>query len=479
MWIGGNLHTSMKCGVLIVCLCLTAVLVPSAARAQLTADSGEITGIVVDEQAAKVPAVKVSLVSAERGLIRVTVSGPDGTYRFPLVAPARYRVEFEADQFEKRVSQEVVVNVGETVRLDATLSLAGLQVNVDVRAAPGTLDPERISQSTIIGSDVLETFPINQRNYLDFAVLTPGVIESTTIVGAADFRVAIAPTSGLSIDGSNGRGNSVLIDGVANNGATGNVRPSVPQEAVQEFQVNRSNYSAEFGGSIGGVLNIVTRPGGNQHRGTAFGFLRNRALDARNYFDPANSAFTRLQTGASAGGPVRRNRSYYFAAIERLDRHETTFVSIPQDPDLLNRPTPSQQGLLRFLGQTGDPALARLSATLGALLTPGNNPLVGPLVVSNTGAFPLNAFSTQASLRFDHRLSDRHQLLVRTNVTDQQDKSSKFGALVGYTHGSSTLWRDWSGIVGDTYILKRGWAGATRLSVAATRFDIQPNDPSF
>jgi len=453
---------------------LALLLYPGRTLAQIKADAGDVVGTVSDEQARRVPAVTIVLVDAERGLVRRTASAPDGTYRFSLMPPARYRLEFTATGFRGE-STEVDVRVGETTRVDVTLVLAAIEVAVRV-AAPATLDPESVSQSRAVTTEVLEQLPINRRNYLDFALLTPAIVESSVLAGEADFRVPIAPTSGLSFAGSNGRGNTFLVDGLSNNGATGNVRPSVPQEAVQEFQVNRSTYSAEYGGATGGVLNIVTKSGGNTRHGGVFALLRDRRVDARNYFDPADSAFTRVQAGGSLGGPIRKDRTFFFGAVEHATRRETTFVTILQNPDVLRQPTESQQRVIEFLGQSGDPAVSALANTLQAVLTPSSNPTITPLVTSNSGAFPLNSDGTQSSFRLDHRWS-RHKFTATGNFTTLGDAGSKFGALVGYSHGSSTGWRSWAFAVTDAFALTDRWAGVTRVAVARAQFDMQPNDP--
>jgi Carboxypeptidase regulatory-like domain/TonB-dependent Receptor Plug Domain len=468
-------HTTRGASIAAVVLVATGLFLRPA-NAQLKADTGDIVGIVLDEQAARIPAVRISAVDVERGLSRSTTSGPDGAYRFPLLPPARYRLDFSADGFRRVTVDAVDVRVGETAKVDVMLTVAGVQTFVEVKAHSPTIDPEAVSQTASVGSTVLETFPINRRNYLDLALLTPGVTQTTALAGQADFRIPIAPTSGLSFAGTNGRGNMFLVDGIATNGATGNVRPSVPQEAVEEFQVTRGNASAEFGGAIGGILSIVTRSGSNELRGTAFTQLRNSHLDARNYFDPGNSDFSRVQSGGSAGGPIAKDRAFFFGALEHQHRHETAFVSILDDPESLGRPTASQLGVLDFFRRSGTPVLVGLAPVLQAVLTPNTNPLVMPLVASNAGAFPTTGDSVQGTMRVDRRWLSDHRLFVRGNVTHQDDENAKFGALVGYSHGNSTRWHGWDLVAADTYVLNPRWVGVSRVSFARARFEMQPND---
>src|SRR5207253_135318 len=132
------------------------------------------------------------------------------------------------------------------------------------------------------------------------------------------------------------------------------VRYSVSQEAVQEFQINRNSFSAEYGWTSGGTINIVTRSGTNSVHGNLFGFLRHRDIQARNYFDPGKSAYTRTQTGATLGAPIRRDKTFVFLGFETLNRQETEFVTILQDRSVLDRLTPSQEKLFDYFQQSGN-----------------------------------------------------------------------------------------------------------------------------
>ena len=136
---------------------------------------------------------------------------------------------------------------------------------------------------------------------------------------------------------------------------SGGVRSSISQEAVQEFQINRSSFSSELGGAPGGAINIVTKGGTNELHGSLFGVLRNRRFQARNFFDPEKSAYTRAQSGVSIGGPILRNKTFFYSAYERLDRHESVFVPLFQDRSFLYQLTPSQQTLTNALGSGAAP----------------------------------------------------------------------------------------------------------------------------
>src|SRR5439155_468281 len=178
---------------------------------------------------------------------------------------------------------------------------------------------------TSTGTGAVKETLANDRGEYRVVLLPPGIADSKALADANSFRVKQTPDSGISFYGSNGRGNSVTVDGGEANDAGGGVRPTVSQEAVQEFQINRTNYSAEYGGARGGVINIVTKSGTNSLRGSLFGFFRHQALDATDPFalvlNPASNTVgrvkpgsTRQQFGGTLGGPISEDRTFFFLA---------------------------------------------------------------------------------------------------------------------------------------------------------------------
>lgn len=459
----------------------TLALTCAAMHAQVNADTGEVFGLVSDPQNKAVPGARVRLEANEKGFERTVVTGIDGAFRFALTPPEGYRVTVEAAGFANRTVSAVEVLVGSSVELQISLELAQTRAELNVSASYGdtaAIDSQRTHQADIIQPERIENLPINRRNYLEFALLAPGVVETTTITDQADYRLFVTtPTSNLGFSGSNGRGNSVTIDGISINGWSQNVRPAIPQGAVQEFQVNRNGYPAEYGGASGGVVNIVSRSGGNTPHLEAFGLLRNRSLQARNYFDPAKSAFTRQQSGISLSGPLRKDQTYLFGAYERLDRHETVFVPIPRDPAFLHTLTPSQQRLTSFFAASGDPQLAALGALLTQALTPANTPFLTNLFATNSGVFPFGAHTDNASIRLDHRFNDKHSSAFRASMAREFEANTKFGALLGYSHGNTTNWKDHTLTANHTWIVSPTLYSVSRLAFSITRFPVTPNDP--
>src|SRR5260370_3140329 len=173
---------------------------------------------------------------------------------------------------------------GQTVVLQFRLRGGGVQSMIEVSSELRFLEAERGSQADTLAQEEIATLPIDRRDYLTFTLLLPGVSDSTRVTENQDFRVKQTPQSGLSFYGSNGRGNSVTVDGGEANDDSGGVRLNLSQEAVQEFQINRSNYMAELGGASRATINIVSKSGTKQLHATPYGFLRNDARDAADPF---------------------------------------------------------------------------------------------------------------------------------------------------------------------------------------------------
>src|SRR4029077_19338335 len=227
---------------------------------------------------------KVTVLDAAKGLQRSVVTDEHGFYRLSGLAPANYKLSVEHAGFQTEVIPSVSLTVGQTLVLDFHLKLAALSGQVEVSSEVPVVETERGSQANTLTQDDIAQLPIDRRDYLTFTLLAPGVSNSTRLASDQDFRVKQTPQSGLSFYGSNGRGNSVTVDGGEANDDAGGVRLTLSQDAVQEFQVNRSNYSAELGGASGAAINIVSKSGTNDLHGSLYGFFRNDGMDARDPF---------------------------------------------------------------------------------------------------------------------------------------------------------------------------------------------------
>jgi hypothetical protein len=213
--------------------------------------SGDIKGTVADVTGAVLPGAAITVTNINTRVERSGTSDSAGGFRFFLLPPADYEVRIQVPGFSIYTRRPVQVTVGEVVSVDAVLQPASVQQEVLVQEVVSQVEPEKTQQSDTITDEQINKLPINQRNFLNFSLLTPGVTDARAHIS---FTLPQAPTSGLSFLGQSGRTNNVTIDGVDNNdNAVASVRSTMSQEAVQEFQINRSNFSAEFGRSGGGL----------------------------------------------------------------------------------------------------------------------------------------------------------------------------------------------------------------------------------
>jgi hypothetical protein len=479
---------------------LTCVLLASpGAYAQGVGASGDIVGTVTDPSGAVVPRVSVVAVETARGTQYTTVTGATGQYRLTGLLPAQYNVTAQVTGFQTITQNGVVVNVGETSILDFSLHVSTSGQTVEVSAAPPVVDTERGSQANTLTEQYISDLPIDRRDYLTFTLLLPGVSNSTRLADDQDFRVKQTPQSGLSFYGSNGRGNSVTVDGGEALGDSGGVRTTVSQDAVQEFQVNRSNYSADLGGASGASINIVTKSGTNELHGSIYSFVRNSAMDARDPFafspalapDPTFSNFnfdsvgapvknglSRYQYGGAVGLPVQKDKTFLFVAFEGLLQNSENSVPLLTNSSIFLGPNPAaaanpfapndprfaQQAIVTALaadpGNPTVPCISNPNGTVtplpaqtcaGALatgltvspvtgLTPSQTALnqyfIGQFE-TNGGLFNYNTREYLASVRLDHRISGSDQVSISYRYGYDLEENPDVESLTGFSAGSS------------------------------------------
>lgn len=458
-------------------LLAASLLTSICAFSQATSTSGDIRGTIVDPSGNSLPNAKLTVLNQDRAFSRSSLSNGEGRFAIPSIPPGIYKLRAEADGFTSKLIENIEVRVGDVISLMVQLPISTLQTEVVVTADIGSVEVERTQQANTIEQSRINNLPINRRSYLDFALLAPGVVETTSLVDDSSYRPIQTPNSGLSFGGSNGRGNGFFIDGLENfSNAGGGVRPSISQEAAQEFQINRNSFSAEFGNALGGIVNVISKSGSNQLHGNAFGFLRHRSIQARNYFDPGKSSFTRAQAGATLGGAIKKDKTFFFAAYELLARQETNFIPILQDRGVFSRITGSQDELFRFFEASGDPTLRGLAAQGRVLLQPRSSAFLTNLFNANSGTFPFSQLLNTVSLRLDHKFSERNSGFFRSNTTlDRQDNTS-FGALDGFNRGRQLNLSDSTVAIGDTWSPNANWVVETRAMFGYDRFDVYPVD---
>lgn len=450
--------------------------------AQAQMSSGDLKGTVTDPTNAVVPGAAVTATNAETGVERRTTTDALGVYRFLVLPPATYELKVEAAGFAAYTRRPIQVTVGQSVLIDPQLQPAGIQQEIIVQEQAPLLEPMKVQQSDTITEERIQNLPINERKFLNFSLLTPGVTDDK---GLVTFGLPSSPTSGLSFMGQSGRSNNVTIDGVDNNDdAVAAVRSTLSQDAVQEFQINRSNYSAEFGRAAGGLINIVSKSGTNRWHGNVFGFFRDQALDARNPFafgengakiDPP---YSRQQAGFTLGGPIRQDRTFFFLSYEGLRQRESRFVSVLQN----TRPfqiTDSQRALFTTMASSSSAQFRALAAGLGAALTTSEQlyPDTVRLLRSNSGAFPFRNNDNNASLRLDHSVSASNQMFSRLSFSDIDTVGGGVEGLKGPSRGSNFQIQDYAAVFGDTHFVSTHSVNEFRFQFANRDFNVLPAEP--
>lgn len=453
---------------------------PASAQAEIA--SADLKGVVSDVSHEVIPGATITVTEEAMGISRQVTADAAGQYRVLLLRPGTYAAKVEATGFESQIVTGITLTVGQIARMDFRLTPGVVASTIEVFAVMPTTETEKTQQANTLEQQRIRELPINRRNFLDFALLTPGVTESNTMVDDTDFRVSQAPHSGLSFAGNNGRRNFVSIDGAANVYNSGGVRPTITQAAVQEFQINLSSYTAELGGAGGGVVNIVSKSGNNSLHGEVFGFFRHKSLQARNFFDEQKAPFTRMQEGFAVGGPIRRDKTFFFAGFERLDKQESARVPIlSRDPGIFSRLTPSQSLLLDYLDGLPDAPpllpLKGLSAALRPALLTTNYPATISLFQSNSGIFPFGEALTQMSVKIDHNFSPNHQFFLRDNWTDDLTDNTQFGSLVAFNRGRTIDVFGNTAVMSDTYILNPQTIHQFRFAWSYDNLNVVPTDP--
>ena len=464
-----------------------AAVLCSPIHAQSAPSTADLIGVVKDSEGTRLVGATISAIRTATGARRTAASDERGEYRIASLTPGEYSVTAELIGFGTETYQEIALSVGEYAHLDFELEIAPVQLSITVEGKTYIVEREKTSQAAAIHTFEIDNLPINGRNFLEFVGLTPGVTNENSL----DTTTPVTnPTSGLVFAGQDPRSNYVTIDGVDNMDiAQLSVRPTLGQEAVQEFQVSRSNFPAEFGRARAGLVNIVSRSGTNDLRGKLFGFVRNEALDARNPFafgsggSPIDPRFERYQWGATAGGPIAKDKTFLFTSIEGLRRKESVFVSFLDDPAIF-RSTPSQQRLFDALAATGDPRLRAVSAIFnnpdtGILnTTPSTFPNTLARFRNESGVFPFDSNSVVFSSRIDHQFSPDRRLFGRFNLTDSLSENTKFGGLDGISNGVSRDVRSYSAVLGYTHVYSPSTLHDFRFQFYSHDVKVGVNDPN-
>src|SRR6266850_102745 len=329
----GGMRSRWAASLRAMALLAACVLVCAGISHAQGVNTATLAGTVVDPSKAPLKGAKVTVASAATGATRTAVSDDSGRYNLVGLPPGRYKLTVDGgENFALYEYPSLTLTVRENAGFDPQLVLKGQQQSITVTTETAPIETAKTEVSQTVGQRRIDNLPINGRNYINFTLTNSQFVRDNAPPTGA------APTSGLNSNGQRARSNLVNVDGGdATDNAVNGVRSTVSQEAVQEFQIITNSYAAEYGRASGGVVNIITRSGSNEFHGDVFGYLRNRNFQAVNPFavcpNPPCSkpAYTRVQAGAAFGGPIKKDKTYYYFSYEITRRHETGFSSIGQD----------------------------------------------------------------------------------------------------------------------------------------------------
>jgi hypothetical protein len=456
-------------------------------RAQGVGASGQVQGTVTDPTGAVIASASITATDTLKGLQYATQTSAGGEYQIAGLPPSIYNITAKATGFQIQTQTGLALTVGQNAVIDFKLTVATSTSQVEVTAEPPVVETERGSQSDTVTQRYIEDLPISRRDYLTFTLLMPGVSNSNVIASNADFRVQQTPQSGLSFYGSNGRGNNVTVDGGEANDDAGGVRQTLSQDAVQEFQVNRSNYGADLGSGSGATINIVSKSGSNDTHGGLFGFFRNDAMDARDPFSfapaltpgepfsldaqgaPIKDSLNRQQFGGTLGFALKKDKTFMFIGFEGLRSDAQDSVPLLTNSNIF-APTSSQQaifaGLAALPGNPSVPCFSDPANPLGgpptflpaqtcafllgscltitpstsspcpATFTNAVNPFIVNQFETNGGVFPFPIRSYQGSVRLDHHVDEANQLAFRYSYANLSEQDPNLQALIAYSRGT-------------------------------------------
>src|SRR5947209_7230756 len=409
-----------------------------------TAATADLRGKIKDPNGAVIPSATVTLRDEARNFERTVQTNAGGDYVLLSIPPGRYTLTVTAKGFAKAVAKNVALTVGQAAEYPITLQLATAESEVTVTAEPLLIETAKTSSSSTIGQDRIENLPINGRNYVNFSLTNSQVQRDIAP------SIGAAPTSGLNFGGQRARSNAVNVDGMdAVDNSVNGIRSTVSQEGVQEFQILTNGYEAEYGRASGGVVNIITKSGGNTFHGSAFGFLRNRKIQAPNPFSNVpDPAFTRVQAGLAFGGRLKKDCTFYFFSFETTRRQETGFSTIGANNfGLVPLGNPASFGLpagslvtlqqAQFLATAPispfTVAYAQLAAGGAGVALRGTPGTLGPLgafpttgaplptsfhnLLSQVGNYPVSEATDIYSLRLDHKINENNNLMFRFGLS--------------------------------------------------------------
>jgi len=429
---------------------------PSAAvYAQQAVTSATLSGRVEDANGAAVAGAAIAAINLDQNRSSTAQSDSQGRFRFLYLPVGRYRLKVEAKGFYE-LERDLTLTVGQALDAQLRLSVAGVAERLDIKPQATLIETVRTQAAETVLPAEVDRLPLNGRNYLDLAALTPAVTRANPVANQRFAETSAVPGTQISVAGQRNINNGFVMDGLsANDDAADLPGTFFSQEVIREFQVITSGGIAEFGRASSGIINVVSQSGANEWRGRAYSFLRSRRLDARNPLsitpDPRDPSrllkdpLTQTQYGATMGGPVARNRTFIFANFEQTRLNNSAVVTIsPADVTAIN-------SVLDQAGYAGP----RISTGL-----------------TSTGYDTTNFFT-----RVDHHINASNLLTARHSLYGIESFNARgVGGLNAASRGTALEDRDQTVAVSEVATISSRLANEARFQFTRSRLAAPPND---
>jgi hypothetical protein len=458
---------------------LLALLLVLATHGKVWAQAnGSIVGTVTDTVGAIVPGAKVAYTNLGTNETKNTQSDASGNYQFLHLLPGNYKIVIEQTGFKQFVRSNIEVTLNNATPIDAALEVGAVSDTVEVTSESPLVSTQSSAINYEVGSKQIDSLPLNGRNVLNLVSLVPGVVLQGNTSGNAS-TLNVNGWGNYQIGGGAANQSSAFIDGAPINISYANSTSLVPtQDVIQEFQVTTNTVVPEYGRFAGGVINMATKSGTNDIHGTAYEYYRNAALNANLFFNNRNNIsrpeFTQNQFGAAVGGPVIKDRTFFFLSWEQFSLRQATpntttvptaqmingdFSKVPgQLYDPINKD--SNGNRLPFVGnQIPVNRLNPTAVTLAKLLFP--SPTTSGIVNNFVANIPKTTVYNQYTARFDHRLNDKNQLFAR--FTNWHKNNSGSSNLLNDIGNNATFATD-QAVLGDSFTLTQNLVGEARAS---------------
>ena len=426
--------------------CVFLFISAGLTMAQQNVTSATLSGRIEDARGAVVSGANITATNLETNQRLATASDHEGRYRFPYLRTGDYQLTAGAQGFST-ITKRLTLSIGQSLDVPVKLEVAGLseQVNIGETDVP-IVETVRTQITETIRPREINELPLNGRNYLDLALLVPGVSLTNTGSNQRFAETSAVPGQGISIAGQRNLYNSFILDGVsANDDAADLTGTYYSEEVIDQFQVVTSGGVSEFGRASGGVVNILTKSGTNDWRGDLYGFFRNQRFDARNPLAPTKDPLTQAQYGVTFGGPLRHNRTFFFTNFEQTRRNYSAVITI--SPAAVN----SINNRLRGINYPGQ--------------------------LISTGVVPASFDTTNFFARIDHSINQRNQLSARYSLYHIDAVNSRtVGGLNAVSRGSGLSDTDQTVQVSNVTTFNTRTLNEARFQFTNSRLDAPVND---